>query len=517
MNVTFNGKRVEREFEPSYKSTRFGQDFLTICNTPNFTRDLASAFGEVHNIQAPNLLSRLQGIFSESIFEGNGKIFDKQPVPWYLAEFLVALKNNSTPETDGSAQYSIRVKACKRHYFYSIERKRQDSGVYELIYFPFFQLTPPPESSEDVENTRGLADTLLFLAPSIVKAKKEALLASIAWFDIELDCRVLSRSKSGNLRLSITPKVCTSRKISLAPGHHKVLVSSPNVRDAIEKLAEAWTNPTAKSVLISAGSGSGKQVLVDLLTDAMCVDRKKERLDISAPSIQEFEKQVEQPMAKMVDSLDSKRDRILIFFDEIHHNAAADMRSSLLKLIAGNTLSTGKKLDCNPIYVLAASLPPKEIRLKSPPDLWTRIEYWVQVRHPLLVKNDEERSEVLMDYFSLFWDRQVEEWEERIHGGPGDRLTMLLSRTGHPTPLAAQLAKVFVEVLGSPLIPVLSMRVLGNVVKRLFGMVVNHLRMTPKAINGASADQDFLKLFRQWIVKLVNELVPEIQAERGMF
>lgn len=513
MNVSFNGKGVERAFEPSYRFTCFGKNFLDICKKGTLPKALAFAFGEVHDIKDPEPLSKLEGIFSEKVFEENGKLFEKQPVPWYLAEFLIALKN-ATAETDGFAQYSIRVKACKRHYLYSIAGKRQVGDVYELIYPPFFQQAPPPESPEDVEKIRGLADTMLFLAPSIVNAEEEALLESIAWFDIQLDCTVLSHQESGNLRLSIAPKVCTSREISLPPEHDKVLVSSPNVRKAIEKLAKAWINPTAKSVLISAGSGSGKQVLVDLLTDAIRVDREKKRLQLSAPSIESFAKDVEE---KIKETGCLHGDRIVVFFDEIHHDAAAGMRSSLLKLIEGNTLTTGKKLDCNPIYVLAASLPPEEIRGRGPLDLWTRIEYWVELRHPLLMENDDERSEVLRDYFKMFWNHQVEEWAKAMHDRPGDRITALLSRMGKRSSLAALSAEVFAEVLGSPLIPVLSIRVLGNVVKRLFGRAMNHLRMKTEATNDASADQDFLRQFRQWVVEIVNELVPEIQAQRGMF
>lgn len=576
LTITFHSDGVTRKFGSSYKDTQFGLAIQKIAEQNNkFAKHLANDFGNIHNIDS----SRLENILIKYVFNKLDERFGEQRVPWYLSEFYTTLK--AAYESCYYSRYSITVKACREHYFYVLEGEKKNGGL-QLIHNPFFQkATPPTCPEEEMEKVRGLADTIFFLAPQLLQcAEEKSFIDLISWFDIKLRCTVL-QSEADSLTLMIDPEIGISKYISLPPKNRPILMVSPNVRNAIGNLSEAWLNPTAKSVLLSAWTGSGKEVLVDLLTDAMHINRERNRINVSAPTIGKFQnlkdiiiqkcfkettvKLKNTSLKKFNTNLPHKfkdkicydkekkllifkgpmseiereellellrheeyqnavkelfqqslklRKRTILFLDEIHHDTAKDLRSGLLRLIETDELEkdTGESLDCKPIlYVFATSLPPEKIRTKNPPDLWTRIEYTVKLRHPMLIENNAERKETLKEYFLLFWAIQMREWEESIKSD-----TIHITKTFLDQSLIDQLSKGFVKELGSPLIPLISIRVLRSIVKRLFSRTVNYLRMNPQLRDADNVSDKISDAFKKWIVEVFNEIVPEIDT-RGLF
>ncbi len=504
LTVTFHADGVTRKFSSSYKDTQFGLAIQKIAEQNNkFAKHLANAFGKIHNIKS----SHLKNVLIKYVFNKLDERFGEQRVPWYLSEFYTSLK--AAHESGHYLRYSIIVKACREYYFYALEGEKKNGGL-QLIHSPFFQkATPPTCPKEEVEKVRGLADTILFLAPQLLQyAEEKSLIGFISWFEIKLRCTVL-QNDADSLTLMIDPEICSGKYISLPPENKPILLASPNFRNAILNLSEAWLNPTAKSILLSAWTGSGKEVLVDLLTAAMRID-KKERINVSASAIGTF-----QNLRDIIVKHFVPKQRTILFLDEIHHDAAKDLRSGLLRLMETNELEkdTEESLDCKPIlYVFAASWPPEKIRRTlNPLDLWTRIEYTVKLCHPLLIENSGERKEILKEYFLLFWAIQMREWEKSINNDTIHTIKTFLDKR-----LVDQLSKRFVKELGSPLIPLISIRVLCIIVKRLFSRTVNYLRMNPQLKDDDNVSDRIPEAFRKWIVEVFNEIVPGIDT-RGLF
>jgi len=541
--LTFDPDGVRREFEPSYKDTIFGQSIKDIFkDKKEFAKLLARAFAEIHGIDPSGLINLLASHLVKE--KERDKMFQKQRVRWYLSKFFTTLR--AAAQSGDYSTYLIRIKACKERYFYALEAKEKNGKQSKLIHEPFFQKATPPQTVEEEDKVRGVADTVLFLAPEMRRDVGD-LTDLISWFDIKLECRVSKVDNSRNsLTLIVNPEIDRSKYISLPPRKHDIiLVSSPNVRNAVADLSEVWLNPTAKSVLLSAATGSGKEVLVNLLTDAMMIDRE-ERINLSAPAIEKFEelrKILVKRIAKRIDKKDSKEifkqeRRTILFLDEIHHDAAQDLRSGLLRLMELNELrkNTGEIVKISPIlYLFAVSLPPEELWTQiKPQDLWTRIEYTVKLSHPLLIEDDDERKNTLKDYFLLFWCNHTRDWEKSVqHGQRHDWVKPILNDTIHGIKtflenreddgksLADELSERFVSELGSPLIPLISIRELRNIVKRLFSRTVNYLYMSPQFRSSKKESKKIrkyiLNVFRKWIVEIFNELVPEIGSRRGLF
>lgn len=585
LTATFNKNgQVTRKFSQSYEHTKFGVAVKEISKKNNqFAKRLARTFEKIHKLDS----GQLGVLIAKHIFAEVDNIFvQEKRVQWYLSEFFTKIFKEEGKKTKCFSAYTIRVKACREHYFYTLEAQKKNEKA-QLIHVPFFQKVPPPSDATDVERVRGLADTILFLAPNLLKYEEiEELTDFISWFDIQLQCETETVSRNSitlNIKPQIEPTTFTNidyknKSIYLPPKHRPILVSSPNVRNALESLSEVWLNPTAKSVLLSASPGSGKEVLVDLLTDVMRID-KIERIDISASAIGEFQRlkntivkegfkegtEVElqnlpaplkqkilkwptknisyddrkkhliykgpmtnvemnellglseyRPWQKAIQKLyKTSPKRIILFLDEIHHDAAEDIRSGLLRFMENEKMEE-EKLDCKHLlYVLAASLLPHELRTRKPPDLWTRLEYTVKLRHPLRIEDDIERKGILRDYFLLFWENQDRKmWESSGKGYAVDKAIEFLDSDKD---FVDKLSNTFKDELGSPLIPFISIRILRSIVKRLFSRTVNYLRrMNPPFTESSEMHDKTLSEFKKWIAEVSIELVPEIDT-KGQF
>ena len=190
-----------------------------------------------------------------------------------------------------------------------------------------------------------------------------------------------------------------------------------------------------------------------------------------------------------------------------------------------------KPKDCkNWFYAFAASIPPEQlINNIRPKDLWTRIEYSIKLNHPLYVNDKQERKDTLKEYFKLFWEDQLEKYIIKQSGKNNGDLSneekwKVIKREINR--FTKDIAKNFAEALESPLIPLISIRTLRTIVKRLFSRTIHHLRVIRIDTGGEFHNNDLVLILKErlklekklgeWIVEIFDELVPEIKT-KGVF
>lgn len=508
LKLRFERERITRSFNKD-GLTRFENSYLEIAKSYRKTLEnsLNLVFGQAQNVEK-NLFETLN----------SEMLHNQREVPWYLFQFFDTVKRED--EQKRPEKYVITIKACSNYHFYALDgRNGEDQKMVKPPYFRPVSL-PWGVGTKKVEEgaVTGFNDIVLLLAPHICELEKKESVSDLSnilrWFRIELvfepnPIRPGVESQTAQILLNTTVNAnFNDRRIGIPSNKNNVLVSSPNFREAIEGLSEAWLNPSAKNILISAWIGSGKEVLVDLLEKAV---NPSARLNLSAAAEGNFATVA----AKLIHELGKKKNknsRVMLFLDEIHHGSAENIRSGLLRVLETNELEDAKgrvKPSRNVLYVFAASVPPERLRTLNPPDFWTRMEFTVEMKHPLLIKNTAEREATLGDYFTLFWERDVDDWKKLKEG------KVYLAKVLEDYGVKDSLAKGFVEVLGSPLIPIISVRILRIVIKRLFFRTVEYVRTHPKLRDAPTLadDEDFEKSFKGWVAELSLELV--LKGETG--
>jgi len=346
-----------------------------------------------------------------------------------------------------------------------------------------------------------------------------------------------------------------------------ILVASPNFRVALRHLAEAWHNPLATSILISAGTGSGKEELKNLLVYAAAKSDtvKPPVIEVSGPELAASSKSsFLERVAGLIDknwvdvsgeTYKLKPKKIIIYVDEVHYGALQGLREELLRFMSTWELPMKDNafpckraslrerifrarrtrerphdgvLDCKHkiLLVFAASEPPKQLRLKDPPDFWTRIENTVLLEHPLLLKKPDEDKygAVLNQYFCFFWllftkvlkESNLKDKGKGQEKEPADQDLAKIIDYLEQDKFVEFVSKAFCECLGSPLIPVISIRMIRTLIHRLLGRTLYFIRteslelqrIDPPAIPDSSV--------KSWIVEIFKEMVPAVQ-HRGIF
>jgi hypothetical protein len=127
------------------------------------------------------------------------------------------------------------------------------------------------------------------------------------------------------------------------------------------------------------------------------------------------------------------------------------------------------------------------------------------MKHPLLLSDKKQREEVVRQYFCLFWRKASGEPDtSHPEGSPEARLV--------EKEILKELSSHFAKELGSPLIPVLSIRTLETLVARLFSRAAYRLR-TERIQKTTDVVKKIKDSFDAWLVEIVRELVPEINPE----
>lgn len=495
---------------------------------------IASAWADIHSLDEHDL----QGVLNDVGGHFEELLFEPQRVQQYWAELYAAMHDSEADQFD---RYVIHVKGCHEYYFYAIHGITDNSTQSRpLRRSPFFERSAPPSKlPADIGAMRGLADTLLIgaleISDRLADPSTDRLVRFLRWFDLQLECRVLASGHDGEVMIEVTPSFeVESPVLRYDPESERgsLLLTSPNVREAVSALSAVWFHPFTRSVLVNGWTGSGKEKLVDLLAFAMRLDERNQP-SVSAAALGSFERletymQEHRGPLRLGSGLEprgetrpSRESKTMFFIDEIHHPAATDLRAGMLRLLSSDEIELvsdeGIRVpySCHHLlYVFASSKPPDELPKIDPKDLWTRIEHTVTLHHPLLVTGagwKERRQEILRDYFELFWGIHSANW--------------LLSKDAeHTLPsvirepqFVSELSQWMADKLDAAYLPLISIRILETIVKRLFGLTVNRARSLtiedPRTLR-----EDFEK----WVDKLTGELVPgltpeKVIAEEGVF
>lgn len=504
IQVQDQSHQSERRFQPSLRNTKYWEPFTHILANDELLSRIAKTISEIHHVNEHELKSYLP-----TKAKCESLIFNFQPLPWYLDEFFNGIVKNMKDY----AVHEIIVNSAHEHMFYALERttEPEDEKSWEVAQTPFFQKSPPPTPTKSQpQQVRGLADTLLFLAPTIVSANNSRarrqgfdLHSLFQWFEITLQVSssAITRHK-GIYNFPLYPHIATNKYLELRSQVDsrgvKVLVSSPNMRCAIAKVAQIWTATNPQSAIIIAPSGSGKEELFKLLAAGY----RGQVVKASAPTLQSWSalKNLLRANSKLLSS------KSILFLDEIHHSSATKLRQSMLRLVETRELpaddAPADRLHLKCMFLFAASKPLSSLRKLAPLDFWTRIEHTISIQHPLMLDKSQVREEVLADYFDLFWGKELEDFEEHHR----HRYGLLI---GKLTPARVDnIKKRFVSQLSSPLIPLISVRELRSIISRLFTHVVTELRCSDSKQAREVFDHIRITL-PDWLNSVFREFVPD--------
>ncbi|MBK7689560.1 MAG: sigma 54-interacting transcriptional regulator [Bacteroidetes bacterium] len=219
-------------------------------------------------------------------------------------------------------------------------------------------------------------------------------------------------------------------------GSHKgipQLLASDNYCEAIYELMEILNDPTAKSVLLIAPPGSGKEKLAEFafhcrknvrgnfiattfaglnateVSKLLFTCSKKSLEYFNSNNTNDFTPQPE-------DGLLLRSLKGALFIDEID-KADRSVRDLLLRVLESGEMTdpeTGRIIDISkrtpPLYIFSGSMSRKNMLQEPPPDFWTRISHVIEVSHPLAIDDIDKSKKVVKDYLWMFWSLHVKDF-----------------------------------------------------------------------------------------------------------
>ncbi len=210
------------------------------------------------------------------------------------------------------------------------------------------------------------------------------------------------------------------------------LLASDGYCEGIFELTEVLNDPTAKSVLVIAPPGSGKEKLAQFAY--FCRDRQEKKcvfisttlagLDATEAARLLFtftEKDVDLKKYKIknTDGLVFQALGGALFIDEID-KTKKDTRELLLRLLESGeiTLPNSPKVltipkDMRPLYIFSGSMSRQLMFQESPPDFWSRISHVIEVTHPFGTDDTDKSRQVAKDYLWMFWCEHVKNFMKK--------------------------------------------------------------------------------------------------------
>ena len=222
----------------------------------------------------------------------------------------------------------------------------------------------------------------------------------------------------------------------------EVVVVSPNVCACLESLTRIWQDRFAKSVLISAPPGSGKEAYAGSIPYGS--GRATDQL-ISIPLTSGDTASLERQLfgrrredGSIEEGLICKAAKTAIFLDEVHQpEEGVGIRASLLRPLESDEYfpsdsSKVERVD-NVLFVLATSKSLEALGKIRPIDFWTRMTHVVAIKHPLDYNQTKANvppwREVLQCFFKCFWWDRLEKFYKidpsRIEGDSEHAATWL--------------------------------------------------------------------------------------------
>ena len=214
-----------------------------------------------------------------------------------------------------------------------------------------------------------------------------------------------------------------------------LLFSSDNYCRAFEQVSGVINDPGARSVLVIAPPGSGKDDLCKIMhlcriragkygvisLAGLTPEAAASKLFALTDTVAHLEDAPEGRYIKK-DFKAKPEDGVLfrslggtVIIDELD-KADEKTRSMLLRLlendevcIPNTTIIVKIPKDMRPLFVFAGSKTRKEFLELPPIDFWTRLTHIIEMQHPLAVEDETIRKRIAEDYLRMFWLSQVEE------------------------------------------------------------------------------------------------------------
>lgn len=218
------------------------------------------------------------------------------------------------------------------------------------------------------------------------------------------------------------------------------LLSSDHYCKALEQLAEVLNDPTARSVLVIAPPGSGKEELCRAAHRCRTDQGHLVTANLAGCSVEEArqilfampDEEVDRCIDHQTGSLreDVAPDRRMglafqavkgaLFIDEID-KADDAVRSMLLRFLESREISLPKSprivtipKKLVPLYIFAGSTSRRDMfETLRPIDFWTRISHVIEMPHPLELGSTELVRKTTAEYVKMFWGMHVSDFFEQ--------------------------------------------------------------------------------------------------------
>lgn len=235
---------------------------------------------------------------------------------------------------------------------------------------------------------------------------------------VEFEAFQNSQNKQYVLTIPFEAERASGHTVPHKRDSQKVLIPSRKVAEGFEKLANLWHTPGFATFMLSAPPGSGKEVMLKAMCSGLDMDFKPvvlggQKVESIAESL--FGSRSKPGLLSHYRKEKKDARSTLLFFDEVDKCDPAH-RSMLLRVVESRDYFDGDKGEVCELskqlhFGFAGSEALAKSRLRDPIDFWTRIEYSLQLDHPLedawreLHQLKEERYEraVLAHYFRYFW------------------------------------------------------------------------------------------------------------------
>lgn len=202
-----------------------------------------------------------------------------------------------------------------------------------------------------------------------------------------------------------------------------LLVASPQVQNSIFKLSEAWTNPTVKTILLTAPPGAGKEEYVKFLRagfGTLPEENHEEGLPLpgkNPESVEDYIRKVVSDWNAAQKGKGPEKSSVLfgntpvVFLDE-SDKAKRDVRDALLRILSARKLTPTKGSETttlkDEVFVFTASTIYSELLARvAPRDFWTRVQLTVESAHPLMIGSADDRLWIVEQYVKMFLEKNL--------------------------------------------------------------------------------------------------------------
>lgn len=225
--------------------------------------------------------------------------------------------------------------------------------------------------------------------------------------------------------LPIPGRVCADKWKAAEPYSvltPEVVVASPNVAECLTSLSRLWQDRFAKSVLISAPPGSGKEAFAASIPyGSGRVSGPLLSISLASEDTGSLERRLfgrRREDGSIEPGLIAKAANSALFLDEVHQpEQSGGIRPSLLRPLEADEYfpaesNYAERVE-NVLFILATSKSLDKLGKVRPPDFWTRMTHVVPIKHPLDYPEADgvaSQIDVLKCFFKCFWWDRLERY-----------------------------------------------------------------------------------------------------------